>query len=47
MHIFVALSICFRTPFVCLLNDFTDSEVYSYLIMDGSVYNRLFNLMSV
>ena len=31
MNIFVALYICFRTPFVCLLNDFT--EVYSYLWM--------------
>ena len=29
MHIFVALFICLRTPFVCLLNDFT--KVYSYL----------------
>ena len=31
MHIFVALFICFRTRFVCLLNNFT--EVYSYLWM--------------
>ena len=28
MHIFAALFICFRTPFVCLLNNFT--ELYSY-----------------
>ena len=27
MLIFVALFICFRIPFVCLLNDFTDSVV--------------------
>ena len=31
VHIFVALFICFRISFVCLLNDFT--EVYSYLLM--------------
>ena len=31
MHVFVALAICILTPFVCLLNDFT--EVYSYLWM--------------
>ena len=30
-HIFVALFICSRIPFVCLLHDFT--EVYSYLWM--------------
>ena len=31
VHIFVALFICSRMPFVYLLNDFT--EVYSYLWM--------------
>ena len=31
VHIFFALFICSRIPFVCLLNDFT--EVYSYLWM--------------
>ena len=31
VHIFVALFICSRIPFVWLLNDFT--EVYSYLLM--------------
>ena len=31
VHIFVALFICFRIPFVCFLKYFT--EVYSYLWM--------------
>ena len=31
VYIFVALFICSRIPFVCLLNNFT--EVYSYLWM--------------
>ena len=45
VHIFVALFICSRIHFVCLLNDFT--EVYSYLWMavyvqfDGIVYQQI------
>ena len=35
VHISVALLICFRIRFICLLNDFT--EVYSYLWI--AVYN--------
>ena len=36
VHIFVALFICFRIPFVCALNNFT--EVYSYLWKTVYIY---------
>ena len=38
MHIFVAVFICSRIPFVCLLNDLT--EVYSYLWMTVYIEDR-------